>query len=65
MFTNSTSTTTMKSNFKLAPLSCHCKLNVLVQHLKKISAQKSTDVKGNGIPRDISFQNEMLFQRYI
>jgi len=55
----------MKSNFKLAPLSCHCKLNVLVQHLKKISAQKSTDVKGNGIPRDISFQNEMLFQRYI
>ena len=64
MFTNPT-TTTMKSNFKLAPLSCHCKLNVLVQHLKQISAQKSTGVKGSNIYRDNSFPNELLFQRYI
>jgi len=54
----------MDTNFKLAPLSCHCKLNVLVHHLKKISAQKPV-AKGKEIPVGIIAQNDVLFRRYI
>jgi len=54
----------MNTNFKLAPLSCHCKLNVLVHHLKKISAQKAI-AKNKEVPVGIFSQSEMLFRRYI
>jgi len=57
-------TTTMNANFKLAPLSCHCKLNMLVQHLKKISAQKAVLNKSD-IPVGVISQNDQLFLRYI
>ena len=57
-------TTTMNANFKIAPFSCHCKLNVLVHHLKTISAQKAI-AKKREISLGIIPQNEMLFQRYI
>jgi hypothetical protein len=35
--------TAMKSNFKLAPFSCHCKLNELIPHLKNMSGQQACD----------------------
>ena len=58
------SVTIMKSNFKLAPMSCHCKLNVLIPHLKSLSAQKSNSgIMHNHLP--LSSQSELLFKRYI
>ena len=54
----------MNANFKLAPLSCHCKLNVLVHHLRKISAQKAM-AKGKEIPVGMLSQSEKMFRRFI
>ncbi|WP_190277480.1 hypothetical protein [Adhaeribacter rhizoryzae] len=31
----------MKANHKLAPMSCYCKLSVLIPHLKSLSAKKT------------------------
>ena len=53
----------MKSNFKLAPMSCYCKLSVLIPHLKSLSAKKTA------IPaKDLEAANQYsstLFKRYI
>ena len=54
----------MTANFKLAPLSCHCKLNVLVHHLKKISAQKAM-ANGKDMPKNIILPGERLLQHCI
>jgi hypothetical protein len=56
--------TAMKSNFKLAPVSCHCKLNELIPHLKNMSVQQNSDsVKGTVIVHPATA--EYLMKRYI
>ena len=56
--------TTMKSNFKLAPVSCHCKLNELIPHLKNMSVQQASDsAKGTVIVHPATA--EYLMKRYI
>lgn len=54
----------MKSNFKLAPMSCHCKLSVLIPHLKGLSAKKAGKISTE-IESEISAPGEMLIKRYI
>ena len=56
--------TTMKSNSKVAPLSCHCKLSVLIPHLKNISAQQAQRTRKK-IPAYNIDSAELLFKRYI
>jgi hypothetical protein len=54
----------MKSNFKLAPVSCHCKLSELIPHLKNMSVQQTHDsAKGTVIIHPATA--ELLFKRYI
>ena len=56
--------TAMKSNNKLAPISCHCKLNELIPHLKSMSVQQASDsAKGTVIIHPATA--ELLFKRYI
>lgn len=56
--------TAMKSNFKLAPVSCHCKLNELIPHLKNMSVQQANDsAKGNVIVHPATAA--LLMKRYI
>ncbi|MDB5261664.1 MAG: hypothetical protein JWQ14_945 [Adhaeribacter sp.] len=53
----------MKSNFKLAPMSCHCKLSVLIPHLKKLSAEKAA-IAVQDLDAGHSYSGT-LFKRYI
>jgi hypothetical protein len=56
--------TAMKSNFKLAPVSCHCKLNELIPHLKNMSVQQGSDsAKGTVIVHPATAA--LLMKRYI
>lgn len=58
------SATAMKTNFKLAPVSCHCKLNELIPHLKNMSVQQTADSnRGNVIVHPATV--EFLVKRYI
>jgi hypothetical protein len=53
----------MKSNNKLAPVSCHCKLNELIPHLKSMSVQQASDsAKGTVIVHPATA--ELLLKRY-
>jgi hypothetical protein len=54
----------MKSNFKLAPVSCHCKLNELIPHLKNISVQQAIE-PGKGTVIVHPATAEYLMKRYI
>lgn len=36
---------TMRNSTKVARVSCHCKLNMLVPHLKSLSSRMQTDSK--------------------
>jgi hypothetical protein len=54
----------MKSNFKLAPVSCHCKLNELIPHLKNMSVQQAND-SGKGTVIVHPATAEFLMKRYI
>ena len=53
----------MKSNYKLAPMSCYCKLRVLIPHLKSLSAKKSA-ISGKDL-EDANTYSSTLFKRYI
>ena len=53
----------MKSNFKLAPMSCYCKLSVLIPHLKSLSAKKTAIPVKN--LESASNYSSTLFKRYI
>lgn len=56
--------TAMKSNFKLAPVSCHCKLNELIPHLKNMSVQQDSDsAKGTVIVHPATAA--LLMKRFI
>jgi hypothetical protein len=56
--------TAMKSNFKLAPVSCHCKLSELIPHLKNMSVQQTIDsAKGAVILHPATA--ELLLKRYV
>lgn len=58
------SATAMKTNFKLAPVSCHCKLNELIPHLKNMSVQQTGDSnRGNVIVHPATV--EFMVKRYI
>jgi hypothetical protein len=56
--------TTMKPKFKVAPLSCHCKLSVLIPHLKSLAAQQSQTTRKRKPINNID-SSELLFKRYI
>lgn len=53
----------MKSNYKLAPMSCYCKLSALIPHLKSLSAKK-TAIPVNDLEAANTYSNQ-LFKRYI
>ncbi len=54
----------MKANFKLAPISCHCKLSVLIPHLKSLSAMNVATAAIKKADSTFLYSGE-LFQRYI
>lgn len=56
--------TTMKPKFKVAPLSCHCKLSVLIPHLKSLAVQQSQTTRKRKSSINID-SAELLFKRYI
>ena len=56
--------TVMKTNFKLAPVSCHCKLNELIPHLKNMSMQQTVD-SSRGAVIVHPATAEFLVKRYI
>lgn len=60
---NTLYTNMMKANNKLAPMSCYCKLSVLIPHLKSLSAKK-TAIPGKDLDAAHNC-NGTLFKRYI
>ncbi len=53
----------MKSNTKLAPMSCHCKLSLLIPHLKSLSAKKvPTLQKGKN---NLTGYSDTLYKGYL
>jgi hypothetical protein len=55
----------MKSNYKLAPVSCHCKLNELIPHLKSMSVHPVNESGKEGTVIVHPATAEYLFKRYI
>lgn len=54
----------LQPNYKVAPLSCHCKLSVLIPHLKKLAAQQSQTSRRRTSINNID-SAALLFKRYI
>ncbi|WP_170252665.1 hypothetical protein [Adhaeribacter aerolatus] len=53
----------MKSTNKLAPMSCYCKLSVLIPHLKSLSAKK-TAIPVKDLEASAAYSSQ-VFKRYI
>jgi len=53
----------MKTNAKVAPMSCYCKLSVLIAHLKSMSAKKMPT--GRKDLNNLTHYSDTLANRYM